>query len=146
MWSLFVVAATAAVCYLVGARRVEEQTKRRVLWVVPALLAGFAAAALAVSAIVAATGGSTGLAASRLSMVRTIVGCAVALVLAFVGARWKRVELGWVAYAAIGFGTLKLLLEDLRFGNPASLVVSLLFYGGVLILLPKVMQRGRIEA
>jgi hypothetical protein len=146
LWSLFVVAATAAACYVVGARRVEEQTKRRVLWVVPALLAGFAAAALAVSAIVAATGGSTGLAASRLSVVRTIVGCAVALALAFVGPRWKRVELGWVAYAAVGFGTLKLLLEDLRFGNPASLVVSLLFYGGVLILLPRMMQRGRAEA
>ena len=146
LWSLFVVAATAAASYVVGSRRVEEQTRRRVLWVVPALLTGFAAAALAVSAIVAATGGSTGLAASRLSMVRTIVGCAVALALAFAGARWKRVELGWVAYAAIGFGTLKLLLEDLRLGNPASLVVSLLFYGGVLILLPKLMQRGRAEA
>ena len=146
LWSLFVVAATAAACYVVGSRRVEEPTKRRVLWVVPALLAGFAAAALGVSAVVAATGGSTALAASRLAVVRTIVGCAVALALAFVGARWKRVELGWVAYAAIGFGTLKLLLEDLRFGNPASLVVSLLFYGGVLILLPKMMQRGRAEA
>ena len=146
LWSLFVVAATAAACYVVGARRVEAQTKRRVLWVVPAMLAGFAVAALAVSAIVAATGGSTGLAASRLSVVRTIVGCAVALALAFAGARWKRVELGWVAYAAVGFGTLKLLLEDLRFGNAASLVVSLLFYGGVLILLPRMMQRGRAEA
>ena len=81
--------------------------------------------------------------ASKLSVVRTIVGCAVALALAFAGARWKRVELGWVAYAAVGFGTLKLLFEDLRFGNAASLVVSLLFYGGVLILLPRMMQRER---
>jgi hypothetical protein len=46
----------------------------------------------------------------------------------------------------VGFGTLKLLLEDLRFGNAASLVVSLLFYGMVLILLPRMMQRGRKEA
>jgi len=139
LWSLFVVAATAAACYLVGAQRAEEQTKRRVLWVVPALLAGFAVAALAVSAIVGVTGGSSGLVASRLSVVRTIVGCAVALALAYAGTRWKRVELGWVAYAAVGFGTLKLLLEDLRFGNAASLVVSLLFYGGVLILLARMM-------
>jgi hypothetical protein len=111
--------------------------------VVPALLVGFAVAAFAVSAIVGLAGGSAGLVASKLSVVRTIVGCAVALALAFAGARWKRVELGWVAYAAVGFGTLKLLFEDLRFGNAASLVVSLLFYGGVLILLPRMMQRER---
>jgi hypothetical protein len=144
-WSAWVVALAAAASYVVGYRHFEAQVTRRLLWVVPALLAGFAVSALAVSAIVGITGGSAGLAASRLSMVRTIVGCAVALGLAFVGLRWKRVELGWVAYAAVGFGTLKLLLEDLRLGNPASLVVSLLVYGGVLILLPKMMQRGRLE-
>jgi hypothetical protein len=142
-WSTWVVGLASAASYIVGSRHAETQVTRRLLWVAPALLAGFAMAALAVSAIVGVTIGSAGLAESRLSMVRTIVGCAVALGLAFMGSRWKRVELGWVAYAAIGFGTLKLLLEDLRYGNAASLVVSLLFYGGVLILLPKMMQRGR---
>jgi hypothetical protein len=145
-WSIWAVAVAAGMSYIVGARHVEERIRRRVLWVVPALLVGFAVAAVAVSAIVGVAGGIGGLVASRLSVVRTIVDCAVALALAFAGARWKRVELGWVAYAAVGFGTLKLLFEDLRFGNPASLVVSLLFYGGVLILLPRMMQRGRKEA
>jgi len=64
-------------------------------------------------------------------------------VLGYAGARWKCVELGWVAYAAVAFGTLKLLFEDLRFGNAASLVVSLLFYGLILILLPQLMRRSR---
>ena len=142
-WNLWVVAVAAGVSYVVGARHAEERIRRRVLWVVPALLAGFAVAGVAVSAIVGLAGGSAGVVASRLSVVRTIVDCAMAVALAFAGARWKRVELGWVAYAAVGFGTLKLLFEDLRFGNAASLVVSLLFYGGVLILLPRMMQRGR---
>jgi hypothetical protein len=145
-WSVWVVGIAAALCYAVGARRAEEQTKRRVLWVVPALLVGFAFAALAVAAIVGLAGGRVELAASRLSVVRTIVDCAVALALGYMGSRWGRVELGWVAYAAVGFGTLKLLVEDLRFGNASSLVLSLLFYGGVLILLPRMMQRGRKEA
>jgi len=144
-WSATAVAVAAAASYIVGARHAEVQVRRRRLWVVPALLAGFAGAALAVSGIVGVTGGSSGLAAARLSMVRTIVGCAVALGMAFIGARWKRVELGWVAYAAVGFGTLKLPLEDLKYGNAATLVVSLLFYGGVLILLPRMMQRRRVE-
>jgi hypothetical protein len=28
-------------------------------------------------------------------------------------------ELGWAAYIAVAFGTLKLLFEDLRFGSAA---------------------------
>ncbi len=103
----------------------------------PAVLVGFAAAALAVVAIAWATAGRMELSPSRLSVIRTIVNCALALCLGFLGSRWKHVELGWVAYAAVAFGTLKLLFEDLRFGNAASLVVSLLFYGLVLILLPR---------
>jgi hypothetical protein len=142
-WSAWVVAVAAALCYATGARHAEENVGRRTLWVVPALLVGFAVAAVAVSVIVGVAGGKTEWSASRLSVARTIVGCAVALALGFVGSRWKRVELGWVAYAAVGFGTLKLLLEDLRFGNAASMVASLVFYGGVLILLPRMLQRGR---
>jgi hypothetical protein len=142
-WSVWIVAVAAAIGYAVGAHHAEENVRRRVLWIVPALLVGFAVVALAVSGIVRMAAGRAELAASRLSVVRTIVGCAVALVLGFAGTRWKRVELGWVAYVAVGFGTLKLLLEDLRFENAASLVVSLLFYGGMLILLPQMLQRGR---
>jgi hypothetical protein len=82
---------------------------------------------------------------SRLSVVRTIVNCALALSLGFLGSRWQHLELGWVAYAAVAFGTLKLLFEDLRFGNAASLVVSLLFYGLVLILLPRLTRRREAQ-
>jgi len=69
--------------------------------------------------------------------------CSVALILTFCGSRLKRPELLWVAYVAIAFGTLKLLFEDLRFGNAASLVASLLFYGLILILIPQLTRFGR---
>lgn len=142
-WSVWLAVVASAACYVVGARRFEEQARRRVLWVFPALLVGFTVSALTVSAIVGVAGAGLASSGATLSMVRTIVGCGVAVGLGFLGSRWKRVELGWVAYAAVGFGSLKLLLEDLRFGNAASLVVSLMFYGGVLIALPKIMQRGQ---
>lgn len=142
-WGVWSVATSAAVCYAVGSRGPLDEGRRRLLWVVPAVLVGFAGAALAVAAIVGLAGGRLELAASRLSVVRTIVNCALALALGYLGSRWKRVELRWVGYAAVAFGTLKLLFEDLRFGNAASLVVSLLFYGMVLILLPRLTQRGR---
>jgi hypothetical protein len=145
-WSAWVVAAAAAICYAVGSRRQEEQSIRRLLWVVPAVVVGFTGTALAVAAIAGLAAGHVDLAASRLSVVRTIVNCALALGLGLLSSHWKRVELGWVAYSALAFGTLKLLFEDLRFGNAASLVVSLLFYGLVLILLPRLTNYRRGEA
>jgi hypothetical protein len=140
-WRLSLVALSALVSYLVGSHHPEAQPRRRLLWITPAVLAGFTAAALIVVAVAAAATARLELDPSRLSVIRTIVNCALALALGFVGSRWHRIELGWVAYAAVAFGTLKLLFEDLRFGNAASMVVSLLFYGLVLILLPRVTRR-----
>ena len=142
-WSLWVVAIAGLVSYIVGSRASGEGWKARVLWVVPAAVVGFAVAALVVAGIAGL--GVAELNASRLSMVRTVVTCLMALGLGYVGSRWNRVELGWVAYGAIGLGALKLVVEDLRFGNAGTLMVSLLFYGLVLILLPRVTRFGRVE-
>jgi hypothetical protein len=144
-WGVWIVTVSAVLCYAIGSRMTEEQTKRRLLWVVPAALIGFTGAALIVVAVGWLAAGRMELEASRLSVVRTVVNCALALTLGFLGSRWKRIELGWVAYAAVAFGTLKLLFEDLRFGNAASLVVSLLFYGLILILLPRLIRRSEIQ-
>lgn len=148
---VWILAVSSALCYIFGSwnkQSVPEQLelKRRLLWVLPAIFVGFAAAALAVVTAVWLAAGRVELTPSRLSVVRTIVNCALALALGFLGSRWKHVELSWVAYAAVAFGTLKLLFEDLRFGNAASLVVSLLFYGLVLILLPRLTRRGGTES
>lgn len=147
-WDVWIVAVSAAVCYILGSRETpaaQDQKKRRLLWVLPAVVVGFAAAALTVVAIVWLAAGRADLNPSRLSVVRTIVNCALALALGYLGSRWKRVELGWVAYTAVAFGTIKLLFEDLRFGNAASLVVSLLFYGLILILLPRLTRGTQTE-
>ena len=140
-WRIILVAASALACYAFGALHAEDKAKRRLLWIVPAALFAFTTAALAVVGIVLLASPRFELDASRLSVIRTIANCALALALAFLGSRLRRLELGWLAYAAVAFGTLKLLFEDLRFGNAASLVVSLLFYGLVLILLPKLTRR-----
>ena len=142
-WGFWVVAVAGLVSYVVGSWASGEGWRARVLWVVPAAVVGSAVAALAVAGI---AGLGTGeLSASRLSMVRTVVTCVMALGLGYAGSRWNRVELGWVAYGAIGLGALKLVVEDLRFGNAATLMVSLLFYGLVLILLPRLTRFGRVD-
>ena len=144
-WGVWIVVMSSALCYVFGSRgaqAAQDPPKRRLLWVLHAVLGSFAGAALAVVAIAWLAAGRVELSASRLSVIRTTVNCALALALGYLGSRGKRIELGWVAYAAVAFGTLKLLFEDLRFGNAASLVVSLLFYGLILILLPRLMRRS----
>ena len=140
-WRVVVVACSAALCYLIGALIPGVVARRPVLWILPTAIVGVFAAGVAVTAIVGVAGGHFDLSASRLSVIRTIMNYALALTFGFLRLKWKRVELGWLAYAAVGFGTLKLLFEDLRFGNTQSLVVSLLFYGLVLIGLPRLIRR-----
>ena len=145
-WLSWVVGVSAALCYGIGARHHEERPRRRLLWLVPALLVGFAAASVAVVGVAKVAAGRVESGASSLSMIRTVANCGLALVLGLLCSRQKRMELGWAAYAAVGFGTIKLVFEDLRFGNAASLVGSLLFYGLILILLPKLTRETRASS
>jgi hypothetical protein len=144
----WVVALSAGLCYANGSRpsidSSEHAWKSRLLWVVPCVLVAGAAAALAVMTSARLGSASGMLKPSHLSVVRTMVICLFAVVLGFCGSRLKRSELVWVAYLAIAFGTLKLVFEDLRFGNTASLVASLLSYGLILILIPWI-TRQKIE-
>lgn len=142
-WSFWVVAVAGLVSYMVGSRASGEGWKARVLWVAPTAVVALAVAALAVAGIAGLRGAE--LSPSHLSVVRTMVTCGMALGLSYAGSRWNRVELGWMAYGAIALGALKLVVEDLRFGNAGTLMVSLLFYGLILILLPRVTRFGRVE-
>ncbi len=144
-WRAWMVAVSALISYIVGSRRREGGRREGLLWIVPVGLVAFSGAAMTVAAV-ARIAGRPELNAPSLSVVRTVVICTAALVFGLLGSRSKRLELGWLAYAAAGFGALKLLLEDFRFGNPASLVASLLIYGLILILLPRLMRRGRSDA
>ena len=146
----WVVAVSAGLCYAIGSRAsltsTPAQWRQRLLWVVPCVLVASVGAALAVMGSVRLASASGMLNASRLSVVRTVVICSIALILGFGGSRLRRAELFWVAYVVIAFGTLKLLFEDLRFGNAASLVASLLSYGLILILIPRLTRLGRDQS
>lgn len=145
-WMVSIVVISAMVCYGTGSRPAEVRWTQRLLWVTPAAVAAFAVAALGIVGARWLISLRLVLNASRISEIRTIVTCLIALSLGFLAPRWRRLELGWIAYAAVGLGAVKLLLEDLRFGNAASLVVSLFFYGLILILLPRLMRRGLAES
>ncbi len=141
-WRAWTVALSSALCYAVESRNEMDQGPRRLLWLVPSGIAAFAIAGWVVAATVRLVSGHIELAASHLSMIRTVVICLLALVLG-TASRRRHLELRWTAYAAVALGTLKLVLEDLRFGNPASLVVSFVFYGLILILLPRMTRTNQ---
>jgi hypothetical protein len=136
-------AAATLVCAAMVSRYPGEHPAERLLRLLPAVLAACAIAALAVAALVwlMARGGEPGL--PQLAVIRTIVTCTAALLLAYVGARWKHIELVWMAYAAAVLGSLKLVFEDLRIGSTQSLAASLLIYGTVLILIPRLVGAGK---
>lgn len=135
-------ASVALVCSALMLRFPGEQPSARLLRLLPMALAVYAAAALAVAALVLLFWRGAPVALAQLAVVRTVVTGAAALLLAFGGARFSRLELVWMAYAAAGLGSLKLLVEDLQLGSTWALAASLLVYGAVLMAIP-LLVRGR---
>ena len=74
---------------------------------------------------------------------RTMVLALGALLLGWLGAHWNWTELKPVAYAVMGLGAYRLLFVDLRQDQHAALVLSLLFYGGALVILPRWIEPPR---
>jgi hypothetical protein len=74
------------------------------------------------------------------AVVRTAVLAALALGLARLAPHGPWPELAWLVYLLVVFGGIKLLLEDLRIGRPATLVLSLALYGTVLVLAPRLLK------
>jgi len=143
-WTVWIVLASALFCYWIAPHSAGENWRRRLLWLIPAGLASVGFTALAVALLHALMSNRFALTPSHTAGIRTIATCFVALALGFLASRFKRPELGWLAYGAVGLGALKLFVEDLRFGNAASLVVSLLFYGLILIFLPRLLKPSRL--
>ena len=143
-WTAWVTAMSAVLCCAMlwgapgeTAPQTGMRTNSSVLRLIFSSLIAYAGAALLVSGIVWLLPGGMHPSAPILTMLRTLVVCAVILIYSFIGSRWNRVELTRIAYGAIGLCTLKLFFEDLRLGTAGSLAVSLLFYGSVFVLVPR---------
>jgi hypothetical protein len=142
-WIVWMVAASAVSCYAVGGRFRTECWNQRLLQLLSAILAVAAAVTFLVSLLVwlAAIGITTG--ASQVAVIRTLITCLAALALAFIGSRWQRSELIWIAYGTLVLVTAKLLFEDLQHGHPGSTAVSIFLYAVALILVPRMARVGR---
>lgn len=137
--ALWIVAAAAACCYA-SCYSAKPSRKTMGISFLSALFAAVCFGALAI--LVAGSLMGARLTLSLLATARTLVTCALALAFAFTGSRTGHKELVWIGYLAIALGTLKLLLEDFRQSNPVALAVSLVCYGALLIVVPKLRWRG----
>jgi hypothetical protein len=70
----------------------------------------------------------------------TIVLTGLSLTLAWAGIRWGKPELVWLLYGFMALGAYKLAIRDFMNEHNLPLVVSLLCYGGALILLPRMLR------
>jgi hypothetical protein len=76
-----------------------------------------------------------------LATLRTGALVVAAVVAAWMGREPAYLEAGWLAYPLLGITGLKVLLEDLPRGRPATLILGFACYGLGLILVPRIRAR-----
>jgi hypothetical protein len=106
-------------------------------------MAAFATFALLVTVLSAFHIAFPGAGAARMAAGRTLMICLLAVLLGWSGTRFRRAELLWLAYAAIVFCTLKLLLEDLQSGSAVAIAFSFFCYGMVWVLVPRFSRKNK---
>lgn len=142
-WTVWIVAAAALLCYVIGGRFDGERWNHRLLRLLAAILAVSAAATFLISGLVWLTAIGMTPGAAHVAVIRTLITCALALALAFSGSRWARVELVWTAYGILALVAAKLLFQDLAHGQSGSIALSIFLYAAALIVIPRVARLGR---
>lgn len=137
----------ALLCYAFAIRHSGRQSSTRsfqVLRLVVAASVVWLAAGLTAMAATGAYHGVFGGDASRAycATLRTTVLAGGALLLAWAGPRWKRVELSRLAYPLVAFGAWRLVAADWQQEGKAAFVLSLLAYGATLMALPRLWRKA----
>jgi hypothetical protein len=139
-WPAALAALGAALGWAILAGEREGATAARLPRMLLALLVVLALAEGARAALAAALGSWLAADAGAQAVARSAVLVALVLALAWLAPRGQP-ELGKLVYPLVAIGALKLLLQDLQAGRPATLVASLGLYGALLILLPRLQRR-----
>ncbi len=140
-------AAAAAVCYWLAVRHSREQRgwSFRAFRVAAAGALAWLAAGIVAGLMTAGYHGIFGPSATHAycATMRTGILSLSALWLAWAGSRWESLELSHLIYPAMAVGAYRLVMDDLHQDRKAALFLSLLFYGAVLMVLPRLSRRVR---
>ncbi|HEX7613822.1 MAG TPA: hypothetical protein VF554_00970 [Thermoanaerobaculia bacterium] len=132
------VAIAALVAYIVSAAGAPDAPRPR-----PGpSLACAAVAAGSVLALVIALSPFTG-SASSLALVRTAVLCGAALAAAWTVRFVRFAVVALLAYPLLAAAGVKVLIEDLRSGGPATLFATFVLYGAALMIVPRILRSPR---
>jgi hypothetical protein len=134
VWTAFVF---SIVCYALAWLSKDAQERQWPHSVLRLALAAFATFASLATALTAFHSAFPAASSAQMAAGRTLVICLLAVLLGWSGSRFRRAELLWLAYAAIAFCTLKLLVEDLRSGSAVTIAFSFFSYGMVWVLVPR---------
>jgi hypothetical protein len=141
--SVCMVSACALVCCTAGRHGPQENWKRQFLHLATLALAVCAFAALLLAGLLRMIALEMPPEGYHIALIRTLILCALALALVFVGSRWRRVELTRMAYAIVVFVAAKLLFEDMRFGHLGFIAASIFLFALTLIAVPRLVRLGR---
>jgi hypothetical protein len=136
----WVVTAAAVLAYLVVHRRAgDADWSYRLVALVLSAAAALTIAVSAAGVAVRLCPGSIGPPASPhfCATMFTAILTVLAIALAWAARKRRIWELIWVPYILIALATVKLFVQDLRGGHVLGIVISLLFYGSALVLLPR---------
>lgn len=139
---VFFLSACSLLCYAAATRLPLDGRGPRLLRLLDGAVAVVATAALLIWMLARIADGEMAVAA-HLALLRTLVACALALALAWSGARWRRPELVWLSWFALGYLASKLLFEDLRHGHLAFAAASIFLFAVTLLIVPR-LQRAKI--
>ena len=136
-WTIWLVAGCAIFCYGVGGRRPRERWNQKLLHFFFAILAVSAVATILVATLARIIALEMVPSDAPIAVVRILVVCFFALVLAYSGRNWQRAELVWTAYFALAFVAAKLLFGDLHHERSGTIAISLSAYALTLIIVPR---------
>jgi hypothetical protein len=138
-----IVSLCAFICYAAGKHLPQENWQPQLLHLATAALAIFTLAALLVEGLLWLSALRMTPSAPYVAFIRTLVLCAVAILMAFAGSHWRRVELTRIAYATLGLVAAKLLFEDLRLGHLEFIAAAIFLFAITLIAVPRMAHKKK---
>jgi hypothetical protein len=141
LWGVYLVSLCAIFCYAVEKTGDGASRAQQLLHFIPALIAACAVAALLAQGLLRLLGIGFTPGLHQVALVRTLALCGLALVLAFSGTRWRRIEMTRIAYGVLVFVAGKLLFEDLRHGRMEFAAASIFLFAITLIAVPRIATK-----